>query len=221
MTGIQYRSNPVARSVSDVKSFRPWRCWFLLATLFLASCTGQIQFTDRYGRTFDSAREVLEAAKSENERILESLDPLSAPIGEAVTIIVPTLAHIERTSEELFVGPESERQSKLVREVIGLDIEYRDYIANVLPRQIERRNIFRSVDVIRKDTAHGVEPQSGGYLLWFEDLNTGDVFHMKASGETDMQTLPDEYMRAKDESDATLRLLNAIEEFVRNHQPTS
>ncbi len=202
-------------------SCQTWRFRFALAAIFFTACSAQIQYTDRYGRTYGSAEEVLEAAKSENEQILKNLAPLSAPIGEAVKIVVPTRAHIEGSSEELYTGPESERQSKLVRDVINLDIEYRDHIADVLPRQIERRNIFRSVDVLRMNTADDVEPPSRGYLFWFEDLNTGDFFHMKASGEAELQTLSDDYMRAKNEADATRRLLDAIEEFVRTHPPSS
>jgi hypothetical protein len=193
-----------------------------LAVLALASCAGpHLQWSDRYGRTYDSAGDFLEAAKAVNEQILEELEPLPAPLGGPVTVMIPTREYIETASEEFYTGPESERQHQLVREFVNFQVEYRDYTATMLPRLIERRNIFRSVDVLRIDAVDDVKPPSGGYLLWFEDLNPSDFFHIRASGESDFQTLSDEYMQAKDEFDATRRLLNVIEEYVRSHKPTT
>ena len=98
-----------------------------LAVLALASCAGQL--SDRYGRTYDSLGDFLEATKAVNEQILEELEPLPAPLGGPVTVMIPTREYIETASEEFYTGPESERQHQLVREFVNFHVEYRDYIA--------------------------------------------------------------------------------------------
>ncbi len=192
-----------------------------VAALIVAACTTtSVSISDRYGRSYDSGAEYVANARAVNDDILKRIEPLPTPLGESAVIVLPTRPRLREIAEAMYTGPERYKNTAAIREVIDSRYAYEELIKGLFPRHVERRNIFRNITVVRADTTDGQQPPADGYLLWYEALAQGDVFHIKAADETAMTELPRSYLQAKDELDATNRLLGEIEAFVRARRPS-
>jgi hypothetical protein len=140
-------------------------------------------------------------------------------------LVVPTNAHLQMLAEANYVGPPEHRNDAIVQSVIKNSFDYNEMIWSFIPRDIERRRIFRSVTVIRADSLDGISAPEGGYVFWGERHRvndaTGDFFHMIAAGENTVTELPDSYLSGGDEFESTRLLLGVIEDFVKTHPPKS
>src|SRR5262249_536543 len=121
-------------------------------------------------RTYNSYAEYVARAKSTNEEILARLEPLTTPLGDEAIVVILTSEYLKAKSESSFTGPEEYRNTTVVRDFINGRFDYDEMIWTMLPRQIERRHIFKNVTVARANTANGIAPPPSGYVFWVEDM---------------------------------------------------
>lgn len=185
---------------------------FVLAVAVAAALAG-CSHTDYVlgGRTFHSYEEARAYVRTTYDQWVAEVQPLPAPIAGPAIVIVPTRAQWEADARRDFPWMNDQEIKNAVELTVGDQYSF---------RVIERRNIFESARLVEAESADGTEVPPHGYLILHEmrqaGKHTGTDMHIIASGEAGWTKIFDGG-QIVDPKEATPRLLQAIEDYVKAH----
>jgi len=178
-------------------------------TLGLASCVNASNRAYSIdGHTFHGFDNAAAYMRAKNEEQLANVRPLPAPIAGPALVVVPTRAQIVST---LGLAPPYWGDHE-IQQLVEL--------YSYLYRNIERSNIFRSVQHVEAESPEGAQVPAQGYLIWYElrPFGAGEVgtfAHIAVSGEAQRTMIFDAIQFT--EEDAPTHLLHEIEKYVTAH----
>lgn len=181
------------------------RILIVVIAVGLSACAATKFMVD--GRTFGSAEEALSHTKQTLDQRVATIQPLSMPIAGPGIVVTPPKAHAKNLI--LAASPNIEAN------ILDYLVEAADLNWSLFPAQVERRNIFQNLVVLRATSLDGISAPPNGYLLWLEaPTRDSNYIHIAAAG--DRKTTEIKMGRSvTDPVEAVRLMLKEIEDFAR------
>jgi len=184
----------------------------IIALAGLVALVGCAHGDYEYGsRAFDSYEAARAYARTYDDQLAATIEPLPAPIAGPAIVISPPWAQWQDAMRRVFPL----KDDKFAGEMANLYGEQSSIGA------IERRNIFKSVERKKARSEEGTPIPPGGYLILYQMQDLPNGFHVEvyiiASGETERTSLSIGARPVADQKAATQRLVEEIEKYVRTH----
>ena len=219
----------MARSVVDEVCALPgflicgrWVCTFKVIVRFAVSvcalstlasaCAVEEGTSDEYGRRHDSFAEATAHRQAEYNKLYSEIQPLPVSLGKEAFIVVPSRAQIYNVIRAARPG-----HSEVY---LQNNTNYMEVDAQMLPRLVEKRNLFDEVRTPQGQRMDTLPPDS--YLIEFVlDVRGMHIFVTQGADEENAGKpelarveLPRPWVGAKDDKTAIWAHLNEIESFL-------